>query len=220
MTGSPSAFSRRTKANIFSSTSSGDRPSDGSSRISSRGSAIMPQPMASICCSPPDSVLPCPLPQAREGAEHAVQVQAAVPRRHVHRFAQGHGRLHHVLDHQDGHAAVADGADLRQNVADLRRVEAGQHLVQQQLRLRRQGARQLQPLAARDGQGGGRAVQHRPHPHAPGRRVGPRHRLRAARVAEAGADRDVLTHGQPGEGPHDLEGAGDAAARAGAALLG
>ena len=46
---------RPISANI-SSTSSGDSPSDGSSRMSSRGSAIRPRPMASICCSPPDSV--------------------------------------------------------------------------------------------------------------------------------------------------------------------
>ena len=39
-----------------SSTSSGDSPSEGSSRISSFGSAIRPRPIASICCSPPDSV--------------------------------------------------------------------------------------------------------------------------------------------------------------------
>src|SRR5262245_9407994 len=39
-----------------SSTRSGERPSDGSSRIKSLGSAISPFPIASICCSPPDSV--------------------------------------------------------------------------------------------------------------------------------------------------------------------
>ena len=39
-----------------SSTRSGERPSDGSSRMSSLGSAIRPRPIASICCSPPDSV--------------------------------------------------------------------------------------------------------------------------------------------------------------------
>ena len=51
----PSALMLLISANS-SSTSSGDRPSDGSSRISSRGSAIRPRPIASICCSPPDSV--------------------------------------------------------------------------------------------------------------------------------------------------------------------
>ena len=36
-------------------TSSGDRPSEGSSNTSSLGSAIMPRAIATICCSPPDS---------------------------------------------------------------------------------------------------------------------------------------------------------------------
>src|SRR5215470_1203479 len=51
----PSAFSRLTSPNI-SSTSNGERPSEGSSRISRRGSDMSPRPIASICCSPPDSV--------------------------------------------------------------------------------------------------------------------------------------------------------------------
>ena len=54
----PSAWMRRIRANN-SSTSRGERPSEGSSRISSFGSAISPRPIASICCSPPDSVPAC-----------------------------------------------------------------------------------------------------------------------------------------------------------------
>src|SRR5437588_703352 len=38
------------------STTLGARPSEGSSIISSRGRAISPRPIATICCSPPDSV--------------------------------------------------------------------------------------------------------------------------------------------------------------------
>src|SRR6267378_2475748 len=38
------------------STTFGARPSDSSSTISSFGRAIMPRPIATICCSPPDSV--------------------------------------------------------------------------------------------------------------------------------------------------------------------
>ena len=38
------------------STSTGARPIDGSSSSSSRGAAISARPIASICCSPPDSV--------------------------------------------------------------------------------------------------------------------------------------------------------------------
>ncbi len=37
-------------------TSSGARPSDGSSSNRTRGRAISARPIASICCSPPDSV--------------------------------------------------------------------------------------------------------------------------------------------------------------------
>ncbi|CKV99808.1 Protein of uncharacterised function (DUF1602) [Mycobacterium tuberculosis] len=38
------------------STSSGDRPIDGSSNSITRGRAMTARPMASICCSPPDKV--------------------------------------------------------------------------------------------------------------------------------------------------------------------
>ena len=38
------------------STSTGARPMEGSSSRSSRGFAMSARPMASICCSPPDSV--------------------------------------------------------------------------------------------------------------------------------------------------------------------
>src|SRR5580692_6726332 len=61
----PSALRRRIKANS-SSTRSGDSPSEGSSRMSSRGSAIKPLPIASICCSPPD--------KSRKDREHALAI--------------------------------------------------------------------------------------------------------------------------------------------------
>ena len=51
----PSLLMRCTKENT-SSTSLGIRPSDGSSSISSFGPHIMPRAMATICCSPPESV--------------------------------------------------------------------------------------------------------------------------------------------------------------------
>ena len=98
---------------------------------------------------------------------------------------------------------------------DLRWVEPGQHLVeQQQLRLGRERARQLEPLAAGDRQGGGRLVEHRAEADARGDVVGgaPARRARSA-MAQMRADRDVLAHRQPGEGLHDLEGARDAAPR-------
>ena len=104
-------------------------------------------------------------------------------------------------------------ADHRHHVADLGRVEAGQHLVeQQQPRLDRQRARELEPLAARDreaaagrsssvAQAHGRATSSAAASAA--ERDGPR---------QMRADRDVLAHGQAGERLHDLEGARDAAA--------
>ena len=59
----------------------GDRPSEGSSRISNRGSAIRPRPIASICCSPPliRCRARCATRSRRRGkiAEHALEVAGA-----------------------------------------------------------------------------------------------------------------------------------------------
>ena len=57
----------------------GARPSDGSSSSSRRGRHISARPMASICCSPPDSVPPfCATRSLRRGnsAEHALEVRS------------------------------------------------------------------------------------------------------------------------------------------------
>src|SRR5438309_2691547 len=51
----PSRLISRTTS-IRRSTTLGARPRDSSSTISSFGRAIMPRPIATICCSPPDSV--------------------------------------------------------------------------------------------------------------------------------------------------------------------
>ena len=51
----PSAATARITSKTFS-TISGASPIDGSSSSSSRGRPIKARPMASICCSPPDSV--------------------------------------------------------------------------------------------------------------------------------------------------------------------
>ena len=59
------------------STSTGARPSDGSSSISRRGRAISARPMASICCSPPDmraGTLLLALAQPREQVEDPLHV--------------------------------------------------------------------------------------------------------------------------------------------------
>ena len=82
------------------------------------------------------------------------------------------------------------------------------------LRLGGERARELQPLAAGDGQAGGGLVEHA----ARGRRAvaTPSRRRSAsarARRAEVRADRDVLAHGLRGERLRDLEGARDAAPR-------
>ena len=134
---------------------------------------------------------------------------------HEHVLGEAHHRLHHVLDHHDGDAAFADRADHRHHVAHLGRIEAGQHLVeQQQLRLDRQRARELQPLAPGDGEARGRQIEHRRR----GRPAVATSSAAASASARDGAremraDRDVLAHGQPGERLRDLEGARDAAPR-------
>jgi len=58
-----------------SRTTRGARPSEGSSRRSSRGCAIRARPIASICCSPPERV-----PQAARPAPGAGGTGAAPPR--------------------------------------------------------------------------------------------------------------------------------------------
>ena len=66
-----------------SSTRSGERPSEGSSRMSSLGSAIRPRPMASICCSPPGQrtgALRLPLGKPREYRKHALAISRAARR--------------------------------------------------------------------------------------------------------------------------------------------
>ena len=73
---------------------------------------------------------------------------------------EAHHRLHHVLDHHDGDAAIDDGADHRHHVADLGRIEPGQHFVEQkESRLDGKSAGKLQTLAAGDGETVGWAVE-------------------------------------------------------------
>jgi hypothetical protein len=104
--------------------------------------------------------------------------------------------------------AVRDAAHHRDHLADLLRVQAGQHLVeQQQLRLRRQRAGQLQPLAAGHGEVGGGLVELRRQAHALRHGLGRGQRGGAPRLVQVRADGDVLAHGLRGEGLHDLEGA-------------
>ena len=128
-------------------------------------------------------------------------------------LGQAHHRLHDVLDHHDGDAAIANGADDRHHVADLRRIEAGQHLVeQQQPRLGRERPREFEPLAAGDREACGRLVeQARSSPTASSDLGGRGERVGARRPRQMRADGDVLAHRQAGKWLHDLEGARDAA---------
>ena len=68
----------------ISATTSGARPNDGSSSSSRLGRSSSARAIASICCSPPDSVPACwlqPLGEAREIAEHALEIGLARLRR-------------------------------------------------------------------------------------------------------------------------------------------
>ena len=108
----------------------------------------------------------------------------------------------------------AEAADHRHDVADFGRIEPGQHLVeQQQLRLGRQRAGKLEPLAPGDGQRVGRPVEHVGQADLAADLLGDGERRLARAMAQMRADQDVLAHRQAGEGLHDLEGAGDAAPR-------
>ena len=82
-------------------TISGARPSDGSSSSSRRGRLISARPIASICCSPPDSVPPRWVMrslQAREQREDALEVarrtslRSATSRAHLQVFQHRHAR--------------------------------------------------------------------------------------------------------------------------------
>ena len=126
---------------------------------------------------------------------------------------KAHHRLHDVLDHHDGDAAIADGADDRHHVADLGGIEA------------RPAPRRAAEAAARSpARGRARAAcgRRRSGSRPAGRAASPSPTARAtspaaasasarARPRQMRADRDVLPHRQAGERLHDLEGAGDAA---------
>ena len=82
------------------STKTGERPIEGSSMHSSRGRAIRARPIATICCSPPDSVpaeLLEPLLDPREEGEDALHVRFDLAR-----IGSREGAHLQVLEH--GHA--------------------------------------------------------------------------------------------------------------------
>src|SRR3974390_787515 len=66
---------------------------------------------------------------------------------------KAHHGLHHVLDQDDGGAALADGANERQDVGVPGRIDPGDHFVRKKKpRVDRERARQLEPLERRDGE--------------------------------------------------------------------
>ena len=70
-----------------------------------------------------------------------------------HAVGEAHQRMHHVLDHDDGQAAVAYLPDELHDPPALHRVQARDHLVEQQdLGPGGQRPRDLQPLAPSQGE--------------------------------------------------------------------
>ena len=69
-------------------------------------------------------------------------------------FGQTHHRLHHMLDHDDGHAARAQRADDGHDFVDFGWIQSGEHFVEQQeLRLRGKRTGELETFSAGDRQG-------------------------------------------------------------------
>ena len=135
-------------------------------------------------------------------------------RQHPHVLGQVHHGLHHVLDHQHRHARLRNAAHHRHHLADLLRVQPGQHLVeQQQLRLGRQRPGQFQPLAPGHREVGRGLVELRRQAHALRHGLGRGQRGHPSRLVQVRADGDVLAHGLRREGLHDLEGARQPLAR-------
>ena len=129
-------------------------------------------------------------------------------------LGERHHRLHDMLDHQNGDAAPAEVANDRNDVADLGRVESGQHLVeQQQLRLGGERTRKLETLAGGDRQSIGGAIEHIGQAEIAADTVGNRKRGIARPVMKMRADQDVFAHRQADKRLHDLEGARDAEPR-------
>ena len=129
-------------------------------------------------------------------------------------LGERHHRLHDVLDHQNCDAAPAEVANDRNDVADLGRVESGQHLVeQQQLGLGGERTRKLETLAGGDRQGIGGTIEHIGQAEIAADTVGNRKRGIARPMMKMCAHQDVLAHRQADKRLHDLEGARDAEAR-------
>ena len=135
-------------------------------------------------------------------------------RQHEHMLGQAHHRLHDVLDHDDGDAAIADSEDHRHHVANLGGVEARQHLIEQEKPwLDRQRPGELEALASGNGKARRRPVERRVQADRAGDVACGGQRIRPGGPRQVRADRDVFPHRQAHERLHDLERAGDAAPR-------
>ncbi len=127
---------------------------------------------------------------------------------------EAHDHPEDVLDDHDGHAALLDAADDLDGRRHLARVEARHHFVEEQEPgAERERLGDLEALARRERQRGSGRVGERLHAEQ-GKHL-ERAGLGVLRppVAQERADHHVLEDGQPREGPHHLEGAGDAKPR-------
>src|SRR5229473_2866325 len=132
-------------------------------------------------------------------------------------LAHADDHLHHVLDDDERDAAVVDSAEQDDRLVHLAAAQAGHHLVQQQdARFHRQRSRELEALAADDGETLGWFVAPPVKAHELEHLVGLAQcfarRTACTARAEHRADADVLAHAEVGEGARDLEGAGEAEA--------
>ena len=133
---------------------------------------------------------------------------------HDHARGERHDHLHDVLDDHERDAHAVDATQQLDRALDLAGCQPRQRLVEQhQPRLQRQHARNLQPLAA------GRAEPARPligEVRKPGDLQHLERTLAcvgAMRMAQIGADHDILQHRHVLERRRHLEGAADAGAR-------
>ena len=121
--------------------------------------------------------------------------------------------FHDVLDHEDRDAAAVDREDELHRLLDLGRVQARHDLVEkEELRVHREGLRELEALEIRDRERGGLAVALVGKGDALEDLVrvgaGLRGRPRAAAGAEHRPRRHVLAHRELAQGLDDLEGPG------------
>ena len=119
-----------------------------------------------------------------------------------------------MLDHDHRDAARTERADDRHDVANLGRVQSGQHLVKQkELRRGRERPGQFQALAAGHREGVRRPIEQIAETDLASDRLGNADRVGARGVTQIRADQNVVAHRNAAERLHDLEGPGDAAPR-------